>query len=380
MLRAQEERTGPVAFAVDFDNGKRQVTGVGEPSFTISIGNEKQLNEILAADDYKAAMAFVHGEFDIHGDLVAAMRLKHTRTHSRFWSWLRGMAARVAPARLETWLQTRRRATHNIRFHYDRSNDFYSRFLDSRFVYSPGYFDNPEWTLEEAQRAKLELICHRLELRPGERFLDVGCGWGALVLHAVRHYEVQATGCTLSHSQAEYATAAAEDNGLSGRVTIVEKDYREIGGGFEKISSIGMFEHVGRHRLGGYFHKMYVLLRPGGLFVNSGITRPQPVTDDPQTYFLQRKVFPGGELAHLSDVIGNAERAGFLLREAVSMRLHYARTCREWVARLQQNADSCLNLVGRETYRTWLLYLAASALSFENGSTDDFQVLMEKRA
>ena len=376
-MLAQEQRDAPVAYAVRFDDGKRQTSGEGAPAFTISIGDRERLAEILAADDYTAAMAFVRGELSIEGDLVAALRFKRGRSRPKLGGLLRGLAARFAPARLETLFQSRRRAAANIRFHYDRSNDFYARFLDSRFVYSSGYFADPRWSLEQAQTARLDLICSRIELHKGERFLDVGCGWGPLVMHAAAHYGARATGCTLSHSQAGYAAAMARERGLEDRVEITERDYRDIRGEFDKIASIGMFEHVGRHRLGAYFRRIRGLLAPGGLFVNSGITRPQPVHDDPETYFLQRKVFPGGELAHLADVVREAEGAGFLVREVVSMRQHYARTCREWVTRLQQHAESCLALVGTETYRTWLLYLAGSAMNFEDGNTEDFQVLLE---
>ncbi|HXJ38552.1 MAG TPA: class I SAM-dependent methyltransferase, partial [Bryobacteraceae bacterium] len=241
-----------------------------------------------------------------------------------------------------------------------------------------GYFQDPSWSLEQAQYAKLDLICQKLNLQPGEQFLDVGCGWGALVIHAVQRYGARATGCTLSSSQYEFASSAIAARGLEDRAVLRETDYRNLSGRFRKIASVGMFEHVGRHRLGRYFRKIYNLLEENGLFLNSGITRPEWIVDGAQTYFLQKKVFPGGELAHLSDVVRQAEKAGFEVLAVESIRVHYARTCREWVARLQQNAESCLNLVGRETYRTWLLYLAASALSFDVGQTNAYQIMMAK--
>ncbi|HXJ13199.1 MAG TPA: class I SAM-dependent methyltransferase [Candidatus Limnocylindrales bacterium] len=342
------------------------------------IADEKHLERIWAADDYSVATAFIRGDFDIAGDIIAALRLRHRRSHRSLREWLLAAAARFNPTQLETWIQSQKRARGNIRFHYDRSNDFYRKFLDSRFVYSSGYFQDPSWSLEQAQYAKLDLICQKLNLQPGEQFLDVGCGWGALVIHAVQRYGARATGCTLSSSQYEFASSAIAARGLEDRAVLRETDYRNLSGRFRKIASVGMFEHVGRHRLGRYFRKIYNLLEENGLFLNSGITRPEWIVDGAQTYFLQKKVFPGGELAHLSDVVRQAEKAGFEVLAVESIRVHYARTCREWVARLQQNAESCLNLVGRETYRTWLLYLAASALSFDVGQTNAYQIMMAK--
>src|SRR6266566_2327888 len=167
------------------------------PTFTFSARDEGELHRILTLDDYSAARAFIRGEFDVSGDLIAALRLKtrHSRPSLAHWLWT--AAARFAPARLETWFQSRKRAADNIRFHYDRSNEFYQLFLDSRLIYSEGYFKDPTWSLEQAQEAKLDGICRDLNLQPGDRFLDVGCGWGALIIHAAERFEAQAIGCTL---------------------------------------------------------------------------------------------------------------------------------------------------------------------------------------
>jgi cyclopropane-fatty-acyl-phospholipid synthase len=245
-------------------------------------------------------------------------------------------------------------------------------------VYSAGYFDKPEWSLEEAQREKLDRICQELRLAPGERFLDVGCGWGALLIHAAERYGVHAEGCTLSHEQYDYATSLIRSRGLENRVSVYETDYREITGRFDKIASVGMFEHVGRRRLAAYFRKIHGLLADGGLFFNSGICRPEQAESDSETWFLLQHVFPGGELAHLSKVVREVERAGFCIQTIRSFRKNYARTCREWVERLRGNRDRCIALVGDCKYRTWLLYLAASALSFENCASEAFSILMQK--
>ena len=373
-----QERAPDVGFAVEYDGGMKQACAKGAAAFTLLVADEPQLQRILKGDDYSAARAYVRGEFEVSGDLVAAVRLKHNYTHSRFFHRLWSVAARWAPSRIETWFQSKKRAAENIRYHYDVSNEFYAKFLDSRMVYSEGYFEDPSWSLEQAQQAKLDGICRDLDLRPGERFLDVGCGWGALLIHAAECYGAQATGCTLSHGQHEFTDAAIAARGLEKQARVEEIDYRDISQRFEKIASIGMFEHVGRRRLGKYFQKIYSMLEDGGLFLNSGITRPQAVSDDPQTLFLLKRVFPGGELAHLSDVIRKAEGAGFRILKARNLAKHYARTCRIWVERLRGKKESCVSLVGKEKYRTWLLYLAASAASFEDGHTEAFSILMGK--
>jgi cyclopropane-fatty-acyl-phospholipid synthase len=366
---------GPPVCAVEFRNGARRVFGAGPSAFSLVFTGEAQFEWFTKAGAYSLALAFIRGEFGVRGDLVAAIRFLRTGYRPGWRGHLFAALARCAPSR---WFQTRSGAARNIRFHYDRSNDFYRQFLDSRLQYSEARYEEPSWSLEQAQLAKLDHLCRKLDLRRGEGYLDIGCGWGGLVLHAAEHYGVRATGCTLSRRQHEYAVAEAAARGLS--VEFHEMDYRDLDGRFEKVSSIGMYEHVGRRRLRGYFAKVARLLDDRGLFLNSGIVRPQSVEDGPETLFLQRRVFPGGELPHLADVIRDAEMEGFEVLDIENVRLDYARTCRDWVARLDENAEACLRHVDAETYRTWQLYLAASALSFEEGQTGVCHVLLRKRA
>jgi cyclopropane-fatty-acyl-phospholipid synthase len=200
-----------------------------------------------------------------------------------------------------------------------------------------------------------------------------------LIFHAAGRYGVSATGCTLSAEQHKFVGEAIAERGLSGRVAVELADYRDLSGTFDKIASVGMFEHVGRRRLGTYFRKIHALLAAGGRFVNTGITRPQPAKDDRQSGFVADRVFPGGELAHLSAVVREAENAGFEILRIEQRREHYGRTCRAWVANLQRNEREAIALVGRETYRTWLLYLAGSAWNFAAGHLGTEQVLMGRR-
>jgi len=368
-----------VHYQVIYRDGPSLFRGSGHPAFTFLLKDDRQYEWLLRSDLYSAALGFIRGDFDIHGDIIAAIRFKSEMTRRGLRDLFASIAARLSPGRIESWFQTSLRATRNIRFHYDRSNDFYRSFLDSRMVYSCAYFKDPGRTLDEAQSAKLDHICRKLDLRPEERFLDIGCGWGALVVRAAEKYGAMATGCTLSLEQELLAARIVAEKNLEDRVVIHESDYRKLAGRFNKIASVGMFEHVGRHRLREYFRRVFGFLEDDGLFLNHVIIRPEGTTDGPETLFLQRKVFPGGELASLSTVIREAERAGFEILDVENLRPHYALTCRRWVERLQQNAVESLKHVAPETYRTWLLYLAGSALSFEAGATDLYQILMAKR-
>ena len=222
-------------WSVLFSDGTEQRFGDGTPCFTFCVPTRKAFQSLLATDVYSAAVAFVRGEFDVNGDLEAAIRFKGWQPRSGLRKHLFGAAARWAAA-LETAFQTEAQAVHNIRFHYDRSNEFYGLFLEPRMVYSCAYFRSPDTTLEDAQAAKLNHICRKLDLQPGERFLDVGCGWGALIGHAAVQYGVAATGCTLSRAQHAWAVA-----GLCGNAHVLECDYRDLDGHYDKIASVGMF-------------------------------------------------------------------------------------------------------------------------------------------
>ncbi len=346
--------------------------------FTVIASGGSDARHCMQMDAYSAAMAFVEGKFDVHGSILEAIRYFSRQPHSPLRQIFFSSLARLEHVRISSLLGYRRPAARNIQFHYDRSNDFYSLFLDSRMVYSAAYFSDPEDSLENAQRQKLDRICRDLVLRPDDRFLDIGCGWGGLVTYAAEHYDVQAFGCTLAEQQLAFARHTVSQRSLQDKVSVNLCDYRDLNGSFDKIASVGMFEHVGRKRLHGYFKKAFDLLRPGGLFLNRGVIRPQGVSDGPDTLFIQKSVFPGGELVHLDDVVREGERAGFDVVGLRDLRRHYALTCKAWVTNLQRNAGKCRDLVSEATYRTWLLYLAASAIGFEEGRTGAAQVLLLK--
>jgi cyclopropane-fatty-acyl-phospholipid synthase len=366
-----------ISYALEFSDGHRESVGRGSPQFTIVAVDPPALSRFLRKDPYSAALAFLRGDVSVRGDLVSAVRFYGQQAHSATSRWLVGALARLAHGRIASWF--RARSASEIRHHYDRSNEFYRQFLDERMVYSCAYFHQADEPLAHAQEAKLEHICRKLNLQPGDQLLDIGCGWGALLVHAASRYGVTAVGCTLSLHQAEYARRAIADASLSRSVTVEERDYQAERGRFSKIASVGMFEHVGKHRLGAYFRKVYGLLAPGGLFLNHGIVRPEGTKPTADTLFLERRVFPGAVLVALSDVVREAGLAGFEVLDVENLRPHYALTCRAWLSRLQENEQRCRELVGAEAYRTWLLYLAASAANFEDGYSEIHQLLLSKR-
>ena len=368
------------AYRIVLPDRQPTVHGSGTPAFELIFPDEASCRRFFRADSYVAALDFINGQFAIRGDLPGAIALKMAHPGTFLARRKAALLALASSWRLETLVQSRRRAKQNIEFHYDRSNAFFRAFLDSRMVYSCAYFHEPGGSLDEAQLAKLDLICRKLDLQPDERFLDIGCGWGGLLLHAAEQYGAAATGYTLSQAQTAYVRELADSRGLAHRLEVYRADFRDITGCFDKIASVGMFEHVGRKRLPGYFRKVHSLLAPEGRFLNHGIIRPEAAKDGPDTRFLRNYVFPGGELAHLSDVIHAAESAGFETLDVESLRPHYAITCRHWVKRLQDAERTCVEAAGEQTYRIWLLYLAASALSFQEGGTDIYQILFAKRS
>ncbi|GHC67370.1 SAM-dependent methyltransferase [Streptomyces cinnamoneus] len=355
------------------------------------------------------ARAWVAGDLDVEGDLYEALELLAGHLWERgedtgrttgptvLLAALRDPALRAtgagllrlarpwpppAPPREEARpaggpLHTVRRDKQAISHHYDVGNAFYERVLGPSMVYSCAYWA-PDSTLERAQEAKLDVVCRKLALTPGRRLLDVGCGWGSMALHAARAYGVSVVGVTLSEEQAVYARKRVAEAGLTDRVEIRVQDYREVHDGpFDAISSIGMAEHVGSARYAEYARELHTLLRPGGRLLNHQIAR-RPLKDEAHYRvdpFIDRYVFPDGELAPVGRTVAQLEEAGFEVRDVESLREHYALTLRRWVANLEAHWDEAVRLTSPGRARVWRLYMAACALSFERNRIGVNQVL-----
>ncbi|GAA0449226.1 cyclopropane-fatty-acyl-phospholipid synthase family protein [Streptomyces sp. NPDC046215] len=315
--------------------------------------------------------------------LLAALRDPRLREAGRELIALAGPGLPPRPPREEALrrgggLHTLRRDKQSVSHHYDVGNTFYERVLGPSMVYSCAYWESPESTLEDAQAAKLDIVCRKLALAPGQRLLDVGCGWGSMVLHAARTYGVSAVGITLSEEQAAYARKRVAEAGLTDRVEIRVQDYRKVADGpFDAISSIGMAEHVGSARYAEYAADLHGLLKPGGRLLNHQISR-RPLRDE-EAYevdeFIDRYVFPDGELAPVGRTVAQLEDAGFEVRDVEALREHYALTLRRWVANLEAHWDEAVRLTSPGRARVWRLYMAASALSFERNRIGVNQVL-----
>jgi cyclopropane-fatty-acyl-phospholipid synthase len=274
----------------------------------------------------------------------------------------------------------------NIQYHYDLSNAFYALFLDPEMVYSCAHFTEPHDDLARAQRDKLDMICRKLRLKPDETLLDIGCGWGALPIHAARHYGARAYGVTLAERQHSYATEKIARLGLQDRVTIQLADYSGLDGSFDKIASIGMFEHVGHANYPRYFSIIYRLLKPHGLYLHHSIARPAKGSDrkffsrySTEALAIARYIFPGGDLDHVGMSIANLERHGFEVHDVEAWRMHYARTTRLWHDRLLANQADAEREVGAARARLWLMYLAGVSIGFERARIGVFQTLASRR-
>ncbi len=287
-----------------------------------------------------------------------------------------------SPARMTGKRHSIKRDRQAVTYHYNVSNDFYKLWLDRNMVYSCAYFHSPDDDLDTAQERKLDYICRKLRLRAGQRLLDVGCGWGGLMIHAARHYGVDATGVTLSSSQAKLANDRIAAAGLAAHSRVVVSDYREVTPGstegYDALVSVGMIEHVGASELSAYFTHALQLLRPGGVLLNHGIARragEQPVhgPDFTNTY-----VFPDSELMPIHVALRAAEQAGFEVRDVESLREHYALTLRHWVRRLESRHDEALRHLDEPTYRVWRLYMSGSAQAFTTGRLNVYQALLVK--
>jgi cyclopropane-fatty-acyl-phospholipid synthase len=367
----------------------------GQPTrFTLVLKHRGSLRRLFwPPRELTISEAYVYGDFDIEGEIEAVLPL----AESILGAMRIGLVgkARLAKALLslpnEGTAHDGRRAAlrgsrHSIErdklavtYHYDVSNDFYALWQDSRMLYSCALFANPDEGIETAQTRKLEYICRKLRLEPGDRLLDIGCGWGGLVTYAAQHFGVNAVGITLSQPQADLANQRIREAGLAQSCRIEVRDYREVplDAGFDKIVSVGMFEHVGAALLPEYMRRAYGMLKHGGVFLNHGIA-VRAGQNDVGMEFSQAYVFPDGELVPISQALTAAEEAGFEVRDVEGLREHYALTLRHWVSRLEARHEEAVRAADEITYRVWRLYMAGSAHQFAKGFMNVYQSLLAK--
>lgn len=364
---------------------------------TLVLHRPEALREmLLEGTELALGEAYLRNEFEVEGDMVAAFELgERLRVQTEGWTrklkfahLLRQLPARPAVAEpgARRWTlfpqgqHSLQRDREAIQFHYDVSNEFFALWLDARRVYSCASFQNETDDLDSAQNHKLETICRKLNLKPGQRLLDIGCGWGGLILYAAARYGVQATGITLSERQAEYVRGRIAELHLGDSVKVRVQDYRtlEEPEPFDAVVSVGMVEHVGRTHLPRYFEIISRHLKPGGLFLNHGIGTGVVPTPVRGTTFIDRYVFPDADLFSISEMVRPAEESGFELRDVENLRKHYELTLRHWVRRLEARQDEALRHVDERVYRTWRLYMAGSAQRFKSGQLAVYQTLLAK--
>jgi len=353
---------------------------LANPAYTIVFKNMQALRRAANHPDaYHLAMAYVRGDLEIEGDLFAAVTIKNNlkRTEPRLFEKFAIAIESLSPLR-----HAKKRDAQYIASHYDVSNEFYQLFLDKGLNYSCAYFETPDDDIDKAEENKLRYIARKLRLQKGDSLLDIGCGWGGMIIYAAKHFGVKAHGITLSRKQYEFAQDRIRSEGLSEYATVEFKDYRDLRGEriYDKIVSIGMYEHVGLRNLPTYFHIVYRLLKDRGLFLNHGIVRNVSLKNRIEGKFIARMIFPGGELDTIGHTIQVAEQSGFEVLDVESLREHYARTLRLWTRRLQERQHDARKLVSEEVIRARLIFMAGYAEFFEEGGVSVYQTLLCKRS
>lgn len=363
-----------VPLRIELWNG-RQVDFCSDPSVTVTIPQASALRYFLSPNLSKLGEAFVEGHIHVQGSPGNVFAVAE--------GLARSMKTRLSPVFKWGANHSRARDRSAIEYHYDVSNDFYALFLDPGMVYSCAYYRDENDTLEVAQSQKLDHILNKLRLEPGESFLDIGCGWGALVIRAAQKYGARATGITLSENQFEGAQQAIRRAGVADRCQVLLRDYRDLPASptYDKIASVGMFEHVGLKNLPTYFSTVHRLLKEEGLVLNHGITTSN-VNNGwvglGAGEFIDRYVFPDGELPHVSLALKEMAKAGLEVVDVESLRRHYARTCEAWSANLETQRMAAVGIAGERRYRIWQIYLAGCAYGFSKGWMNLYQILCGK--
>jgi len=382
-----ENKLGSLSIPVSMALPDGEKIGPADARLHFTIRDASVLTHFAGGEVGALGEDYVDGKFDFDGSMRDLMRLASgilpgSPVDAAQLGWLTSLVRRL----VSVWRHSVDRDARQIEFHYDLSDDFYALWLDPRRVYSCAYYREPGMTVAQAQEAKLDHICRKLALKPGERLLDVGGGWGGLMLWAAEHYDIDVTGITLSHNQHAYVNQLIQEKGLGGRVRMELLDYRKLDESrpYDKISSVGMFEHVGRAQLAGYFSKLRRLVRPGGLIMNHGITAGGISNTElgaGMGDFIEKFIFPGGELSHIHYVLQTMAEAGLEDLDVENIRPHYARTLWAWSDALEARLDEARTILaspqGERSLRAYRMYLAGCAMGFEHGWIALHQILAQ---
>lgn len=370
VLKQLTNNLDEISFEVRFWDGQTEVFGNDPPAFTLIFKRPEAARNVLTKGTLGFGEEYAAGNIDIEGDFRQLVRLG---VDSRFQSMKLSPATKAAALMQHiVSLNTVKRARKNIAHHYDLGNDFYKLYLDESMTYSCAYFKSSEDTLEQAQQQKYEHICRKLQLKAGESLIDVGCGWGGMLLYAARHYGIKGLGCTISSQQAQYAKERVAEAGLTGDITILCDDYRNISGQFDKFISIGMFEHVGKGYIPAFIDKTRFFLKPGGIGLIHTIGKERPTGEDPWT---MKYIFPGGHIPVLDHVLREMGKKGLVPLDMENLRLHYAATLDEWGKRFENNLKEIMKTFDNRFIRTWRMFLWGSAAAFRWGEMRLYQIL-----
>lgn len=359
-----------VSFQVQFWDGVHKSFGSGKPQFILTFVTKRAAEHVIESGSLGFGEEYMAGDIQVEGDF---QRLLRFGTDAAFLNLPMGLKAKLAIKHLrQTSLNTLSRSQKHVAHHYDRGNDFYKLWLDETMAYSCAYFRHENDTLEQAQQQKYEHICRKLQLKAGETLVDIGCGWGGMLIYAAKHYGVRGLGCSLSKQQVEYATDLVKHEGLSENISIVFEDYRNIQGEFDKFVSVGMFEHVGKQFIPTFMEKTRSILKRGGIGLLHTIGEERSMPGDPWTL---KYIFPGGYIPALDEIARTMGEVGLVPTDIENLRLHYARTVEEWIIRYEAQIKKVEAMFDASFVRMWRMFLNGCVVNFRYGNPRLYQVL-----
>jgi len=364
------EHSPDVSFEVQFWDGKKKTYGTGRRQFLLTFATKRAAEHVIESGSLGFGEEYMSGDIQVEGDFRQLLRFG---TDAAFLNLPLGLKTKLAFQHLrQTSLNSLSRAPKHIAHHYDLGNDFYKLWLDESMAYSCAYFRKEDDSLEQAQQQKFEHICRKLQLKAGESLVDIGCGWGGMLIYAAKHYGVRGVGCSLSKQQVEYATDLVKREGLSDKVSIVFEDYRKLEGQFDKFVSIGMFEHVGKQFIPTFMEKVRSVLKRGGIGLLHTIGEERPMPGDPWTL---KYIFPGGYIPTLDEIVRTMGEVGFVPTDIENLRLHYAKTVEEWIIRYEAQNKKVEAMFDASFVRMWRMFLNGCVVNFRYGTPRLYQVL-----